>query len=418
MQNISEQNQTEKTPSVLGGAMIVAGTLVGAGMFSLPVASSGMWLMWSTFILLFSWFFMYHSSLMILETNLNYPVGSSFDTFVKDTLGTTWNTINGLGVAFVLYVLLYAYISGGGSVVNYTLNAIFSTAPPLKVSGFVFVVVFSLIVTISIHWVSRLATVLMGGMIVSFAILISDLSLNVEPRILFDLDAKGASYLPYVFAALPFYLISFGFHSNVPALVRYYNKNHSKIIKSMGYGSLLALLVYLLWLISTFGNISREGFKEVIAEGGNIGALLNAVDHENNDNSRSFIVSVFANMAIVSSYLGVSLGLFDFIADKFKFDSSLSGKTKTALVTFLPAAIGGLLLPNGFHYAISYAGLAAALWGAIIPALMAKKNRKKHENQVYTVWGGNGLIYAVMVFGIVNAACHILAMMDLLPVYR
>ena len=29
--------------SVLGGAMIIAGTTVGAGMFSLPVVGAGMW---------------------------------------------------------------------------------------------------------------------------------------------------------------------------------------------------------------------------------------------------------------------------------------------------------------------------------------------------------------------------------------
>ena len=33
----------KKSPSVVGGAMIAAGTMIGAGMLSLPIASAGMW---------------------------------------------------------------------------------------------------------------------------------------------------------------------------------------------------------------------------------------------------------------------------------------------------------------------------------------------------------------------------------------
>ncbi|MDI4702921.1 chorismate synthase, partial [Salmonella enterica subsp. enterica serovar Cerro] len=47
----------------------------------------------------------------------------------------------------------------------------------------------------------------------------------------------------------------------------------------------------------------------------------------------------------------------------------LGGISKTALLTFLPPMIGGLLYPNGFLYAIGYAGLAATIWAAIVPAL-------------------------------------------------
>lgn len=40
-----------KNPSLLGGAMIIAGTIVGAGMFSLPVVMSGIWFYWSIAVL-------------------------------------------------------------------------------------------------------------------------------------------------------------------------------------------------------------------------------------------------------------------------------------------------------------------------------------------------------------------------------
>lgn len=54
--------------------MIIAGTAVGAGMFSLPIAMSGIWFGWSVAVFLLTWFCMLLSGMMILEANLNYPV--------------------------------------------------------------------------------------------------------------------------------------------------------------------------------------------------------------------------------------------------------------------------------------------------------------------------------------------------------
>lgn len=87
---------TQTSPSLLGGVVIIGGTIIGAGMFSLPVVMSGAWFFWSLAALVFTWFCMLHSGLMILEANLNYRIGSSFDTITKDLLGKGWNLVNGL----------------------------------------------------------------------------------------------------------------------------------------------------------------------------------------------------------------------------------------------------------------------------------------------------------------------------------
>ena len=87
---------TQTSPSLLGGVVIIGGTIIGAGMFSLPVVMSGAWFFWSMAALIFTWFCMLHSGLMILEANLNYRIGSSFDTITKDLLGKGWNVVNGI----------------------------------------------------------------------------------------------------------------------------------------------------------------------------------------------------------------------------------------------------------------------------------------------------------------------------------
>ena len=80
--------------------------------------------------------------------------------------------------------------------------------------------------------------------------------------------------------------------------------------------------------------------------------------------------------------------------------------------------IGGVMVPDGFIYAIGFAGLAATVWAVIVPALMARKSRKRFGSPRYRVWGGNKMIALVLVFGVLNAVVHILSSVDLLPVYR
>lgn len=71
-----------------------------------------------------------------------------------------------------------------------------------------------------------------------------------------------------------------------------------------------------------------------------------------NSSTLDLLLTVFSNFAVASSFLGVTLGLFDYLADLFRFDDSPKGRFKTALVTFLPPITGGLIWPNGFIYAI------------------------------------------------------------------
>ncbi|GIU25880.1 tryptophan permease [Shewanella sp. MBTL60-007] len=402
--------------SLLGGAMIIAGTAVGAGMFSLPVVGAGMWFGYSLLMMAGVWFCMLVSGLMLLETNLHFDPGASFDTLTKATLGQFWRIVNGLSIAFVLYILTYAYISGGGSIVNHSLEGL-GIHLPQSVAGLVFAGVLATIVIISTKAVDRITTVMLGGMIITFFLAVGNLLLDVESVKLFSPDGEN-KYLPYMLAALPFGLVSFGYHGNVPSLVKYYGKDHRTIIKAIAIGTGIALVIYICWLVATMGNISRTGFIDIIEQGGNMGVLVNALSGVITSDWLTTMLTLFANLAVASSFLGVTLGLFDYLADLFGFDESRSGRLKTATVTFLPPTLLGLLFPNGFLIAIGFAALAATIWAAIVPAMMAYKVRVMYPDSTsYKVPGGNAVIAIVILFGVITAACHLLAMADMLPVY-
>jgi tryptophan-specific transport protein len=408
---VVEQGKPGNT-SLAAGISIVAGCAVGAGMFSLPVVSAGMWFSWSFLLLLFTWFCMYHSSLMILEANLNFEPGASFDTFVKDILGPRWNALNGLSLTFVLYILTYAYISGGGSIVQYTLeNSIGFTLPNL-LAGLLFALGLAAVVWVSTALVGRMTSILVVGMTITFLLSAGGLTLHTELPVLLAVEAD---WFIYSFAAIPYFLTAFGYHGVVPSLLKYYGPDVRRIRLCLLAGSLFTLAVYLLWMMAALGNIEREAFGPIIAAGGNIGDLVGALGNSVDRDRLTALLNAFANMAVVSSFLGVGLCLFDFIADRFKFDDTPTGRFKTALVTFAPPTLGGLLFPDGFLYAIGLAGLSACIWGAIVPALTARGSRLKYGSPRYRVWGGNGLVYLVIGYGLLLLVCYLLSAAGLLP---
>ena len=404
-------------PSVLGGTMIIAGTAIGAGMLALPTISAGMWIYWSTALLFATWLVMLLSSQALLEVNLHYQPGDSFHTLVKGTLGQGWALINGASVAFVLYILVYAYVSGGSSIMRHTLLAATGYEPSTFMAGLMLTVLLSACVWWSTWIVDRLSVIMMAGMVVTFFLSMSGMLSEIRLGVLQDLGGEGGSAI-FILVALSTYLTSFCFHASVPSLVKYFGKNSVAINKCLVYGTLIALGCYLTWIVVCDGTIPRNEFKSVIAAGGNVGDLVKAAGNNVNSGFILRMLEAFSALAVATSFLGAGLGLFDYMADLCGFDDSRLGRTKSTLVTFLPPSVCGLIWPNGFLYAIGWAGLAATIWSVIVPALMLNAIRQQREPQGYVTPGGAFTVPLLLIFGALTAVCHILFVFNVLPMYR
>lgn len=406
-----------RSPSVWWGAMIICGTVVGAGMFTLPVVMAGAWYGWSLLILLIGWGSMLFSGLLFLHASRHYPIGAGYDTVTKDLLGSGWAALTGLSILFVLGILTYAYISASGPVYQHSLTAagLSVTTAGAKV---LLTLCVAAIVWLGTKGVSRLMTFSLVAKIVLLLALFGGLLMQVDLPTLTNSESSDVTYWPYTLAVLPFCLASFGYHGNITGLISYYGGEQKTVKKALILGTLLALFLYLFWITSTMGNLPRSSFPAIIEQGGDVAALLDALRNQLHVNALTLLMEVFSHFAILCSFLGVTAGLFDFIADRLGMSNTPVSRLKVACLTFLPPLSASLWWPNGFVAAIGYAGLCATLWAVIIPAMLVLKARKKFPAGASASWQQNLMIVAVLAFGVLNIIAWTLSEFKVLPVYR
>ncbi|QHM76234.1 Tryptophan-specific transport protein [Mixta theicola] len=406
-----------KLPSVLWGTLIITGTVVGAGMFSLPVVMSGAWFSWSAAILLLTWLCMLLSGLMFLEASLHYPTGAGFDTLTRDLLGARWNLLNGASIAFVLGILTYAYISASGAILQHTFAAL-NLPVSARMAGLGFTLLVALFVWLGTAVVSRVTLIFLGAKVITFFLLFGGLLGHVKPALLLDVGSSETHYLRYGWMVIPFCLASFGYHGNISGLIGYYRHDGSKVARCLLLGTVAALVIYLVWIVGTMGNIPRADFIAIARRGGNIDALVEALGGLLQNASLSALLTIFSTFAVASSFLGVTLGLFDYLADLLRIDNSAAGRLKTTLATFSLPLAAAMIWPNGFLLAIGYAGLAATIWAVITPALLAHRARKRFPQAAgWRLKGGVLPIILVLLFATLNIVVSLLSYADLLPVY-
>lgn len=398
----------KKQPSLFGGACIIAGVCVGAGMLGLPASGAGAWTIWTIIAITFTMLVMTFSGWLLLDVYKDYDLRASFNTVTQNILGNKMNVINNIAVYFVGGILLYAYITASGGILeNLTHSWIDLGEFGSRIWSIIFVGCFSFFVWHSTRLVDRISVILILFMAISFVLSISGLITNLNVSYLFDTqNTAGTDYAKYVLAVFPVALTSFGYHHSVSSMRAYYG-NEKQAKYAISIGTFIALVLYLLWVISIFGVLPREKFGPIIASNSELDVLLDSIGNILETSYIKQMLNAFSIAAILSSFIGVGLGTFDFLSDFFKFDDNKVGRTKAWAVTFLPPLFFSLLSPLGFLKAIGYAGAVATLWTCMTPALLAYKTRR----------GNRFLIAIVFFFGVCTALFHFLAMWNMLPVF-
>lgn len=386
---------------VLGGSLLVSGTTIGAGMLALPIETGLAGFFPSLFSLFFFWMFMYLTALLMLEVNLWMGKDANLISMARKTLGASGQAVSWIIYLFLLYSLTTAYLAAGGPLLLGSAEMLLSVDFPQWVAPIPFLLIFGVFVYLGTGAVDGVNRLLVLGMLVTFVTICYVMTGYIEVENLLYTD------FPKVSNSLSFMVISFGYHIIIPSLRTYLNSNVKDIKAAIFFGSIIPIIAYLIWQFVILGVIPVQGQQSISSILSSDDALVSMITVLQGVVQKPWLVAcvrLLTFFVLVTSFLGVSLSLSDFLSDGLKIEKTISGKLIVTCLTFFPPLCFSLTGHNVFIIALNYGGaFGVALLLGFLPPLMVWRGRYiKGFKGEYKVFGGKAsLVFAFTISVIV-----------------
>ncbi|CAQ84422.1 MULTISPECIES: tyrosine transporter TyrP [Photorhabdus] len=393
-----------------GSTFIIAGTTIGAGMLAMPLATAGVGFGVSLIMLVGLWIVMSYTALLLVEAYQYESPDTGLGTLAQRYLGNGGKILAGFSMMFLMYALTAAYISGAGDLLTISLNKWFNSSFPASVGVVLFTVIAGGVVCIGTSSVDMVNRVIFSAKIIFLILMLGMMMPHVQSINLLTMPLEQGLIL----SSIPVIFTSFGFHGSVPSMVKYMNGDIRRLRWVFIIGSAIPLLAYIFWQLATLGSINSPTFVNILAENSGLNGLLHSIREVVASPKTELAVQMFANLALATSFLGVALGLFDFLGDLFKRKDNVTGRMQTGLLTFVPPLIFALFYPKGFVMALGYAAVALSILALLLPSLLAYKSRQQNERR-YRVFGGKPALLLVFACGIAIIAIQIGIVSGMLP---
>ncbi|VEI78141.1 Tyrosine permease [Mannheimia haemolytica] len=391
---------------------MIAGTTIGAGMLAMPLTSAGMGFGATALLLVGLWALLAYTGLLFMEV---YQTASQKDVGVASLAEQYFGLIGRVLATFSLLVLLYAllaaYITGGGSLLAGVMPEMADADMKLKISILIFTAVLGAFVVVGVKSVDGLTRVLFLGKIVAF---IAVLLMMLPKAKLENLTAIPLDNL-LIISAIPIFFTAFGFHVIMGTINSYLDADIGKVRKSIYIGTAIPLVAYLLWQLATHGVLSQNEFTTILTQDPTLNGLVKATSQITGSTILGEMVRLFSVLALITSFLGVSMGIFEGVGDLLKRLNLPTNRLWLTIATFTPPILFALFYPNGFIKALGYAGLLFAFYGMILPIGLAWKARRQYPNLPYRVIGGNLALVVALIAGIIIMVIPFLIQAGYLP---
>jgi tyrosine-specific transport protein len=387
--NVREVGAGSTGMRVLGGASLVGGTCIGAGMLGLPVETGATGLIPSVVVYFICWLFMTCTGLMLADICLANRHSSNFLSLSKHYFGRS-----GLVATSVVYLLLFfslmvAYSRGGAEL----MSALIPFGAPRWMAASLFVALLGPVILLGSRAVAAVNGLLILGLATTYVLFAGIGSQFVKVDLLVRSNWGEVGY------ALPMIVTAFGFQGMVPTLVRHFGFERHLVRRSILFGSGAALIVYVLWQWLIIGCVPFKGEH----------GLAYALDHDQTAIAclqhvvgSSWIFQagrVFGFFALASSYLGVGISLIDFVSD------GTGGKYRLLTgfgVLFIPFILS-LQSVGLFYGCLRYGGGAGCLiLLGLLPILYARKSGSRYHPVLLPV------LLAVVLVGLGYEIAHLL----------
>lgn len=370
--------------SMVGSALLVAGTTLGAGVLALPTATAPAGLLPSSAAIIVAWFYMTISGLLIAELSINRigetgKPGLGLLELYKSSLGGNWARVGSAAYFFLHYTVMVAYIAQGGSNLGGILDAVglssvssIPGADQLLFAGSIG----SLLYFGRQSMLQNINNVMVAGVFGSFLAImglgIGDIDLNA-------MVAAENQHPALVANAFPILFLSMVFHSVVPTVVTQLECDSQKIRNSILLGTSIPLVMFLGWNSVILGSALNVP--------GGLESGVNPIDLISQGAAGEMIgglVGTFSILAIATSMIGMFYGLLDALTDFFEVPSSgpKYEQWKPLLFAggFIPPLIFSVGNPDIFYDALDYGGaFGVSTLFLVLPPIMVWKLRYTEE---------------------------------------
>ena len=390
------QHHVVKKGTVFGATLLVSGTCIGGGMLALPVITAASGFFPSFVLMAACWIFMTLTGLLLIEANLWMEEGAHITTMASRLLGRFGKFVAVMLYLFMGYASLIAYNAGGGEIVAIAVAKLIGFPLSRIESCLLFTLIFGTMIYLGTRVIGRINAILVVGMIAAYIALV-----------VVGIDEIRLDYLQHMnwghsFTAMPIIFTTFSYQLIVPSLTPYLHRDSRMIRKSIILGTSIPFVIYLIWQCLTLGQIPVEGeygLAQTLERGSSvIESLRNLTD----SSLLGIFADYFAFFTLVTSYLGIALGLFDFLSDALKIKKQGSNYWILGSLIVVPALFFTILYPNAFIFFLELSGgFGDALLSGLIPVMMVWIGRySKRIEGPYQVLGGKGVLASLFAMAI------------------
>lgn len=402
------RDTTPSVSTVISAIFLVAGTCIGGGMLALPVATGLSGFIPSVAIMFVSWLMMTATALLLMEASLWMEEGVHVITLTSRLLGVWGKRVAWVLFLFISYASLVAYGAAGGQHIAHGLNAVFGTALTEEMGCFIFLL-FGLTFYLGNKVVGKVNALLFIAMCIAYFAMVA-----------MGIDEMNPSYLLHQnwrtsYIALPLLLTSFSFQTMVPSLTPYLKGHAPSLRKAIIWGTTVAFIVYLVWQVIILGIIPVEGEKgliQLLIKG--VPATEYLSEHVHGPYLAE-VAEFFAFFAVITSFLGIGLGLYDFLSDGLHIKEKGWGNVLLAILVVVPTYFFATHFERVFIIALeATGGYGDTILNGIIPCLMVWVGRYQLGYKgVHLLAGGRKTLAVILSFYILTVIFVILMQLKL-----
>ncbi len=382
---------------IFGGSLLIAGTSIGAGVLAIPVLTAAGGFFPAICIYFLCWLFSIFSGYCYLEVLSWFKSKENVNlvSMVQRTLGNSAKV--GLWIVYMIlfYSLLIAYFCEGGNMVLRIFNSEASGSLIKHIAPIGFAVLVCPLLTLGTRvsdYFNRVCTVGLGCAFAAFCVLSF---LQFKPALLLESSWKDA--IP----GFPIIFLAFGYQNVLPSLYYYMEGNVKDLKKTILIGSSIPFILYILWEALVLGVVPMPMLLQAKAHGCTaVSALKNSLHSQ-----EVYVVGeVFSFFALVSSFIGVAIGVMDFFSDAFHWQKK-QRRGVLFILTFLIPMMWAIVYPGIALKCLNYAGgLGVAFIVGVFPLAMVWTGRygKNNFSKKHLLFGGKSVLLLMGIFILIN----------------